>query len=94
MTTTPPPAGFTPGPWTEKLGDIGHTSERHGGFCALAMVMGRAKNEANARLIAAAPDLYAACRDVVNCHDNLGDDALAQAVSMARAALARAGGGA
>jgi hypothetical protein len=44
-----------------------------------------AEQEANARLIAAAPDLYAACVALVN-----GDDM--DAMNMARAAIARAEG--
>lgn len=92
---------FTPGPWeVRKDPSHFHTAssvyECGVDFPSVAEVGGSTvvMQEANARLIAAAPDLYAACKDVVNCYANLSDDALAQAVSMCRAALTKATGGA
>ena len=67
-------AAHTPGPWTIRHGtnvfavrrDVGHESSvaNTGGFFNNKTDVGP-ENEANARLVAAAPDLFAACREVL-----------------------------
>ena len=47
------------------------------------------ERDANARLIAAAPDLLEACAALIACHDNGGTDV---ALALGRAAIAKAGG--
>ena len=94
---------FTPGPWV--LGNTSHHEtmiigrggkgdyvchvqfEQIGGG-AIASAMEPARR-ANARLIAAAPELYAACQYIVDAAEN-GDEMTA--VEMATAALAKARG--
>jgi hypothetical protein len=49
---------YTPGPWVVRDNQVGHTHTTHLPFCALAQVTGHIKNEANARLIAAAPTCW------------------------------------
>lgn len=59
----------------------------------IRMVAPRVRGSANARLIAAAPDLLAACQDLSDAYDfvqSAGDDALNDAVLRARAAIAKA----
>jgi hypothetical protein len=56
---------YTPGPWVVRDNQVGHTHTTHLPFCALAQVTGHIKNEANARLIAAAPDMLAALTAIV-----------------------------
>ena len=91
---------FTPGPWV--LDEAGYPYEKAvsaASWAALARVivkmdpdgLGRtsektAQGEANARLIAAAPDLYEALCDMVSDHSNLSKATLA----FARRALAKA----
>jgi len=49
-------------------------------------------NMANARLIAAAPELLAALRDIVTASSANCGDSLANAIQTGRAAIAKAGG--
>lgn len=50
--------------------------------------------ERDARLIAAAPDLFAALQNVAACFDANDPDSMANAMADARAAIAKATGGA
>ncbi len=87
----------TPGPW-----EVGSTIESdtqaiiHDGDSVLAILTTIPPNPANARLIAAAPDLLEACMTLVGSEDN--DDPMAAgmmlgcAVEIARAAIAKATG--
>ena len=96
-------AKHTPGPWThEGQGDI--TGIEDGGdidglvdVCSVYLRTAPGRHDANARLIAAAPDLLAALTDVIGWvpggiafHTN----AAFAAVERARAAIAKATGGA
>jgi hypothetical protein len=57
--------------------------------------MHRGETEANARLIAAAPDLYAACEAAVFAANHIDCvRAMQEVLPQLRAALAKAGGGA
>ena len=69
---------FTPGPWRVELGsdkrewgyvrcDLGRNATCKGIAVARVTRICGAHSEANARLIAAAPDLYAALHALVNC---------------------------
>lgn len=87
----------TPGPW-EIHDNIGRKSElgivADAAPCIIA-VMGNAKAwpaeaRANARLIAAAPDLLAACQRIVDCEDKQPGANCEACVKLARAAIARA----
>lgn len=52
-----------------------------------------AENQSNARLIAAAPDLLAACKDIAKCAENpsqVNGDILTRIASVARSAIALA----
>jgi len=85
---------FTPGPWAAKDAHIDvwtrqvWTDEGHGSV--MIATTGGFDKEANARLIAAAPELYAAGRAVVASWER-GD--LAGAVRSLAAAIAKAEGG-
>lgn len=102
--------GFTPGPWIVQTkanmpsatadlikpnGYSAYVSSIH--WLALASVIVKTEGSesdegsANARLIAAAPDLYAACKAMADAND-LAD--VTKARDAARAALAKANGGA
>jgi hypothetical protein len=85
----------TPGPWRA---DCGGSGNQRGGFSVTAandgvVICGRMgwphcadESEANARLIAAAPDLLAACKALVEGEYD------APVMPMARAAIAKAEG--
>lgn len=95
-------AAHTPGPWyaTEQIdriyeGNIIRAGDpKTGTYVAIACDFNRydrdAEREANARLIAAAPDLLAACTDVADWIDQLLGDALAQGVAYSADELALA----
>ena len=89
----------TPGPWTQD--SLGGTTVWASGKRAVAQCTGfeRSENVANARLIAAAPELLDALRELVAEHDerNAGRDPARDGhspdtggVVLARAALAKA----
>lgn len=87
---------FTPGPWhigDEKHGDfyIWGPDRKAFGYIAQANALGsstnpRTEREANARLIAAAPDLFEALKELYD--DQQGP--LTEAMQKAQAAIARA----
>lgn len=91
--------GTTPGPWRinarcstliEADGDRSVCSTG-GYFNSAEADGGHAENEANARLIAAAPDLYAACAAFVDAYErSLQLEKTDVALRAARAALAKA----
>ena len=92
-----PVGGHTPGPWEAVKANWDRTLIRHAlpgdahvpGYIAEVNNIG-AGYEANARLIAAAPELLEALEALLgNCLDSEG---LAAAHAKARAALAKAGG--
>ncbi len=88
----------TPGPWTI---EIDHScdeaefirTEFDGEMFDIATLSNESGNvNSNARLIAAAPDLLAALRSIIESSDANCGDSLANAISAARAAIARATG--
>ena len=89
----------TPAPWklrtqrAQRIVSTGWHVEAEDG-CTLAVVLGEQSKEllANAKLIAAAPDLLAALTALLN-YANLGAYERANAVTAARAAIAKATGG-
>jgi hypothetical protein len=90
-------AKHTPGPWEFRLEAyrtvIFHKAEV--GEKALAVGAGHyPSNIANARLIAAAPDLLEACEALTHWDECWPSAALGEALRKARAALAKAKGGA
>lgn len=97
----------TPGPWDVEPKGPRHFVDGADGLTVAyldrAGVRERAEIEANARLIASAPDLYAALENQVNCWDamlehaeRLDDSGMAyscrNAIHHARAAIAKAKG--
>jgi len=92
----------TPGPW--RADESGHRREwshwlfkgkgRHELIGAVSEINGNSEEaNANARLIAAAPELYAACEFMVGENDeNDGFGISFKALDMARAAIAKATG--
>ena len=68
-------ARHTPGPWYTRHGQISSETSPHG--CTIANCNATAKGisdeevEANARLIAAAPELLQACCELVSAYDRL-----------------------
>lgn len=87
----------TPGPWkAESNGEINSTVEPWGAVATVeANSLGRrritiAEAEANAALIAAAPDLLAACKAMLAKFDHSPLDKVSVAADMARAAIAKA----
>lgn len=97
---------FTPGPWKHSGGSVFVDTRTqvccqrgHAECCGVPDVEGdyfevAQCNEANAPLIAAAPDLYAALRGMVAAFETLHSVAIeADAFAHARAALAKARGG-
>lgn len=95
-------SAHTPGPWDGKRVDL-WGSDRVGlglGFLSTSNEERRAEGLANARLIAAAPELYDAAENALNviiacCKPDDGVDdakAIADARTMLRAALAKANG--
>jgi hypothetical protein len=88
---TTPHATHTPGPWTADIAAGNCASVSPIGFAWWGCPVSE-ETRANARLIAAAPDLLAALRDMLAaqvCDDNGGDCAVCDA---ARAAIACATG--
>lgn len=90
----------TPKPWHYHSGHNGEfliTCES-GGFAPIARVKGDKRStlkdaEANARLIAAAPELLAALYAMMdNCYDPDRNDEIVQAFNAAREAIAKAEG--
>ena len=84
---------FTPGPWV-----VSRPALRGGAYCvlserdgdaAVALVYGRSQTDANAALIAAAPDLLAACRAAL--HDRMFKD-WPEIATLLRDAIAKAEG--
>ena len=90
----------TTGPWHYREGHNGEflISCESGGFAPIARVKGDKRStlkdaEANARLMAAAPDLLAALYAMMdNCYAPDRDDAIVQAFDAARDAIAKAEG--
>jgi len=89
----------TPGPWTA-IDVEGNPSRSftidagvHIGSLAVWPVAAD-EMQANARLIASAPDLLAALQSIVASADANCGDSLANAIDTARAAIAKAGGAA
>jgi len=83
----------TPGPWTSTK-DSPHQIMQSGTYARIAKVCGYApptEDRANARLIAAAPDLLAALENLVETHDD-GEAMHVEFWNIARAALAKAKG--
>ena len=94
-------AQHTPAPWSVEVDHSSNAPEFirtyvDGEMYDLASVLcdetGNAT--ANARLIAAAPDLLAALQNVAACFDANDPDSMANAMADARAAIAKATGGA
>jgi hypothetical protein len=87
---------FTPGPWTSyEFGAdwyVGHNHDDSGPM--LRVGSNHAQREANANLIASAPDLYAAAERALNFIENTeGEhDVQLESGDMLRAALAKARG--
>jgi len=86
-------AKFTPGPWdvheTSQGLEIHPLSDEHG-LIVIADVQGAPQNEANARLIASAPELLEALQEAVDC---LKHGEYHATLKMAQAAIAKATGG-
>ena len=89
----------TPGPWKAVLVEGHRLGGRNGAarYDVLAMnppdFVADRLTEANARLIAAAPDLLAACRAVLECLGRtLAPDYLPETRELLRAAIAKAEG--
>ena len=91
----------TPGPWTVNIPNNRETAIRgiHGGDYVIADILNDGyeddEQEANARLIAASPDMLEALRRVANLNENageIGDGMLRTIVAEARAAIAKAEG--
>jgi hypothetical protein len=97
-------ATFTPGPWAVQ--GQGYSTQvyaadgRHYNICADIDLNGNPENQANARLIAAAPDLYDAlvqCRSVLgtalrDATDPVARRVITRKIEVANAALAKARG--
>mgnify|MGYP000961965387 CR=1 FL=1 len=88
----------TPAPWSidECTGHIIPSSGVGGGICD-PWGDSIEQMEANARLIAAAPELLEACKNIVAACELTDDayyDAIDTAINIARAAIAKAEGGA
>jgi hypothetical protein len=97
---------FTPGPWKVEDGELVAEMPTCGAMCVLGQIYGAddypcrdddidAECKANARLIAAAPDLYAALKDLWDRWGMVDWTSVHDAALMdaARAAIARAEGG-
>ena len=87
---------WTPGPWHSR-GYPTISAGKGKGMVAkvLERYMDRAEREANAHLIAAAPELFDACLDLLAWHDALADPLWHGSPSQTKAiaALAKANGG-
>ena len=96
MSDQPAPAEFTPGPWERRGFDVYQEGALHlvaaaWGDCAPTQAEVDASRLANAQLIAAAPDLLAACEAVDREKDGWGHIS-ADTWHMVEVALARAKG--
>ncbi|MFT9070300.1 MAG: hypothetical protein ABF446_08385 [Acetobacter orientalis] len=81
---------FTPGPWRVRFGNIGHVTAENGALVAKCQRLTSLCNlQANAHLIAAAPDLYEALERVIKIID---DSSWCLKLTEERAALAKARG--
>ena len=91
----------TPAPWKVmpaqkgKLGGIEVTTDKpwliRDLICMMPHGPEQAQAEANARLIAAAPELLEALREIVKAHDiNMGKSAVQLRIDLAREAIAKA----
>jgi hypothetical protein len=92
----PEPTGHTPGPW-ESVPPKGSLSHAHikSATKPIAFVCWNQSNDeadANARLIAAAPELLAAAKHYYKCHGNCGSPREQDAADRLRAAIAKAEG--
>jgi hypothetical protein len=90
-------SAHTPGPWrlTDERGSRWVQSEIEDVVCRVFSSGGKARYEADSRLIAAAPDLLAALRAIVQSLADQDDEGLiehAEPMIAARAAIARAEG--
>jgi len=83
-------ATHTPGPWLLDIAD--HDAAIHAGGTIAMVDDTMALWRGNAALIAAAPDLLAAIKDIVAASDANDGDSLANAIQAARAAIAKARG--
>lgn len=94
-------ADFTPGPWDvlPQKNDSGairpdifpwQIESADWVICEVYGDVPYLNHEANARLIAAAPELYAALEGLLNAHER--GSGIAEATKPARAAIAKAGG--
>ena len=97
----------TPGPWHVGIGngdgsifpEVGRTRLEDGGTTLYPIAQvnrgwNAVEDDANARLIAAAPDLLAALRNVIASYRANDPDSMANAINDAEAAIAKATGGA
>jgi hypothetical protein len=81
---------ITPGPWcveSSLAGDNGFHAIRAAGSGDWIASTWAGPHEANARLIAAAPDLYEALRECVRVYSRVADES--PCIAAARAALAK-----
>lgn len=88
---------FTPGPWIKtSLGRIVMTNDTKESICRLATRTDADEQDANARLIAAAPDLLNALQAVANAlewhEDRMPKGQDSGALDLARAAITKAKG--
>ena len=85
---------WTPGPWHTGKGSFPFQININTDSGTIATVYGETgENEANAHLIAAAPELYAALADMISSYEALGAPLpMAKEVEVALCALAKARG--
>lgn len=84
---------YTPGPWTVSISDDARIEDRITTEDGAPVFVGRFVNYDNARLIAAAPDLLAALRLILESEETHGDSVVCDfetLQSVARAAVAKA----
>ena len=89
----PAPGQHTPGPWRAQINHCNHAVISTDGFDIALLRASDCDSEANARLIAAAPDLLAALEDILARYESAGVQCYPEArreVIAARAAIARA----
>lgn len=68
-------AKFTPGPWRVRFGNIGHVKAENGALVAKCQRLTSLCNlQANAHLIAAAPEIYGCLRDVLETFQTLNPE--------------------
>ena len=86
--------GFTKGPWRRGFKNIGHVTAENGAVIAKCQRLTSLCNlQANAHLIAAAPELYGTLNIILDLADNgldIGSESIM--ISMVRATLAKARG--